>query len=92
MGDFLLGLGYRLLDSSIKRMLSGAGLSLAMATAIYKTVNSMVNEVIQNLSSAPALLLNFLGASGVDVALSLVVGALLGRATIEQARVFLTKV
>ncbi len=92
MGDFLLGIGYRLLESSVKRMLSGAGLTLVMATGIYKTVDNMINDVIQNLSSAPALLLNFLGISGVDVALSLIVGALLARATIMQAQIFLTKV
>ncbi len=92
MGEFLLGIGFRLLEGSIKRMLSGAGLSLVIATGIYKTVDSMINDVIHNLSTAPQLLLNFLGISGVDVALSMIVGALLARATIMQSQVFITKV
>lgn len=72
-------------------MFSGAGLTLAVATGIYKIVEKLVNDAIANLDDSPAFFLNLLGLSGLDVALSLIVGAMLARATIMQAQIFLAK-
>lgn len=82
--------GY-LLESTIKRLFSGAGITLAVATGIYQIAQNLINDGISTLNTAPALMLNLVGLSGLDVALSLIIGALLARATIMQAQLFLAK-
>lgn len=72
-------------------MFSGAGLTLAVATGIYQITEKLVNDAIAHLDASPAFFLNLLGLSGLDVALSLIVGAILARATIMQAQLFLAK-
>lgn len=80
-----------LLENTVKRLFSGAGITLAVATGIYQIAQKLINDGIQTLNTAPALMLNLVGLSGLDVALSLVIGALLARATIMQAQIFLAK-
>ena len=91
MGRLLTGVFNILLSTALKRMFSGAGLTLDVATGIYKIVEKLVNDAIINLDDSPAFFLNLLGLSGLDVALSLIVGAMLSRATIMQAQIFLAK-
>ncbi len=91
MLNLLLSFFNKLFETAVNRLLTGAGLTLASGAGLYTMITNLVDDVIANLSTAPQLFLNFMGLSGFDVALSLILGACIARVTITQASLFLTR-
>ena len=80
----LLTLNYWL-STALGRLLAGAGLTLAVATGIITLFES-------NFNGIPSTVASFVNIAGVDVALSLIVSALIARQGLMSAKVFIAKV
>lgn len=76
-------------SKGLKNALTGAGLGLATSQVILTLVNRYIDYAVQqmNLVSVAGLL----GLCGFDVALSIIIGALVARATIQSQAISLRK-
>lgn len=81
-----------LLSSLVKRILIGAGLALVSSNVLLGLINRYMVHAQGKLDFAYTLPLHFLGLCGADVAISILVGALIARATIEATKVGLKKI
>lgn len=91
MGNFLYNIGLSLLDIGIKRLLLGAGLGLVSYTTLKTIFDSMIEKALQSMNSGLDIALSFLGLSGLDTALSIVISAMFIRVTILSAQVHLVR-
>ena len=91
MGNFLFNIGQSLLSIGIKKALMGAGLGLASYTGLSAMLDSMITSAVVQMQGGSAVALAFLGMSGMDTALSMVMSAVLVRATIFGAGLSLIK-
>lgn len=91
MGKIIFTLGTFLLGSALKRILIGAGLGLVSSQVILSLINVYIGKAINNMDFAAGTALQFLGLSGADVALSVLIGALIARATLEASKIGLKK-
>ena len=92
MFDMLLLTLNHWLSTALGRLLAGAGLTLAVATGIITLFDSMLDKVISNFSGIPSTVASFVNIAGVDVALSLIVSALIARQGLMSVKVFTAKV
>ena len=69
----------------------GAGLGLASYAGLSTMLDSMINDAVAQMQGGSAIALAFLGMSGMDTALSMVMSAVLVRATIFGASLSLVK-
>ncbi len=86
---WLLGL---LLGSAVKRILIGAGLALISSQAIQGLIDVYIGKALNGLNFAGSSAIMFLGLSGADVAISILIDALMARAFIEASKIGLRKV
>lgn len=86
MGDLLYITGNFLLKGAIRQMLTGAGLALTTAAVSLALINQLIQRVQAELSGLPSLAIALINLSQVDAALSLMLGAVVARATINAAR------
>ena len=91
MGNFLLNIGQSLLSVGIKKALLGAGLGVASYAGLSSMLDSMINASVAQMQGGSAIALSFLGMSGMDTALSMVMSAVLVRATIFGATLSIVK-
>lgn len=91
MGNFLFNIGQSLLSIGIKKALMGAGLGLASYAGLSVMLDNMINNAVVQMQGGSAVALAFLGMSGMDTALSMVMSAVLVRATIFGASLSLVK-
>jgi hypothetical protein len=91
VGNFLFNIGQSLLSIGIKKALLGAGLGLASYAGLSTMIDSMINNATAQIQSGDAIALAMLGISGMDTALSMVLSAVLVRATIFSASLSLVK-
>lgn len=97
MGALLKKILDIVLQSSLKRVLVGAGLGLGSTFIFLTVINYYVRLLIGHLSSFGTvgqfgqIGLSLLGIAGVDTALSLVIGAYIIKFTIKKTQVFLIK-
>lgn len=91
MGKIIFTIGTYLLGSALKRILVGAGLGLVSSQVILSITNTYIGKAITNLNFSAGPALQFLGLSGADVALSVLIGALIARATLEASKIGLKK-
>lgn len=91
MGAILYRIGQWLLGEAIGKALFGAGLGLVSSQIILTLINTYINKAIAGLSFGSSKIVMFLGLSGTDVAISVLVGALIARATIEASKIGLKK-
>ena len=92
MADLLLLTLNKWLSTALGRLLVGAGLTLAVASGIVALFDSMLESVIANFDNVPATVAALVNISGVDVALSLIVSALISRQGLMAIKVFVTKI
>lgn len=92
MGDLLLLTLNQWLSTALGRLLVGAGLTLAVASGIVALFDSMLESVIANFDNVPATVAALVNISGVDVALSLIVSALISRQGLMAIKVFVAKI
>lgn len=81
-----------LLGTALKRVLIGAGLALASSYSIQSIIDTYINKALNGMNFGASTALQFLGLSGADVAISILIGALMARAFIEASRIGLRKV
>lgn len=91
MAKLLFLVGTFLLSGAIKRMLLGAGLGLISAQFILTITQRYINSSFSNMQSFGGVAVGLMGLSGLDVALSIVIGAVIARATINAMRVSIAK-
>lgn len=91
MGNFLFNIGQSLLSIGIKKALMGAGLGLASYAGLSAMLDNMITSAALQMQSGSDVALAFLGMSGMDTALSMVISAVLVRATIFGASLSLVK-
>lgn len=92
MADLLLLTLNQWLSTALGRLLAGAGLTLAVASGIVALFDSMLESVIANFDNVPATVAALVNISGVDVALSLIVSALISRQGLIAIKVFVAKI
>jgi hypothetical protein len=92
MADLLLLTLNKWLSTALGRLLVGAGLTLAVASGIVALFDSMLESVIANFDNVPATVAALVNISGVDVALSLIVSALISRQGLMAIKVFVAKI
>ncbi|MER2010372.1 MAG: DUF2523 family protein [Psychrobacillus sp.] len=92
MADLLLLTLNQWLSTALGRLLAGAGLTLAVASGITALFDSMLESVIVNFENIPATVAALVNISGVDIALSLIVSALISRQGLMAIRVFVAKI
>lgn len=79
------------LGTALKRILLGAGLALVSSQIILTTINVYINRALSGMSFNGSNAMMFLGLSGADVAISVMIGALIARATMEAMNLGLRK-
>lgn len=87
MGELIYMTGTYLLSGAIKRMLTGAGLALTTASVSITIIQSLIADVSDTLSGLPELAVALLDLSGCDVALSMILGAIVARTAIAAASI-----
>lgn len=92
MADLFLLTLNQWLSTALGRLLAGAGLTLAVASGIVALFDSMLDSVIANFDNVPATVAALVNISGVDIALSLIVSALISRQGLMVIRVFVAKI
>lgn len=73
------------------RVLLGAGLTLASYATITTVLRGFLDDSIGLLQTGDSVALAFLGISGLDTALSMVMSAVLVRSVMTGSSLFLTK-
>lgn len=91
MGNLFLSIGQTLLSIGIKKALMGAGLGLASYAGLSVMLDSIITKATLQMQGGSAIALSFLGMSGMDTALSMIMSAVLVRATIFSASLSLYK-
>lgn len=91
MGELLFRTGDLLLSTAIRRMLTGAGLTLASAGVSVAVVESLIERIESELSSLPHLAIALMNLSATDTAVSLVLSAMLSRTVVNNAHLYLTR-
>lgn len=91
MGNLLFNIGQSLLSIGIKKALMGAGLGLASYAGLSAMLDNMITSAVLQMQGGSDVALAFLGMSGMDTALSMIMSAVLVRATIFGASLSLVK-
>lgn len=91
MGELLLDTGEQLLSTAIRRMLVGAGLTLAGAGVSVAVIEDLINRLKVELGQIPDLGLALIDLSGTDTAISFILSATLSRVAIQNAQLYLTR-
>lgn len=92
MGELLLQTGHYLMASAIRRMLTGAGLTLVTASVSASVLNSLIDDFRQQLNNMPDLALALIDLSGTDIALSLMLSAILTRHALTATQLYLARI
>lgn len=91
LGDLVYKVGNSLLNGSLKRILTGAGLGVVSYAGISKLLEKIITEANATLMSGEGYILSILGLGGVDKCLSMIISAYIIRATIHGANISLVK-
>ncbi len=89
----LAGLIAKILDSResgfLRNILTGAGLTFGSTIVVTSAVKSYIAKIQGDVYSLPSELLMLMGLSNIDYAFSVVLSAVVARATMNSAGVFL---
>jgi hypothetical protein len=91
MKQMLFALTSWLLSNFAKKVLLGAGVTLVSGAVINAILSTYINKAISASSSIDPTYLGLLSISGLDHAISIIIGALVARATILAANVSIKK-
>jgi Protein of unknown function (DUF2523) len=92
MKAMLFGLSSWILSNFSKKVLMGAGVTIASGAVINIILSTYINKAISASSSINPTYLGLLSISGLDHAISIIIGALVARATLLAANLSFTKV
>ena len=85
MPKLLFMLGSWLLTNFAQKVLLGAGVAIVSSAVIQTILTSFINKAINASNSVDSTYLGLLSISGLDTGISIIVGALIARATIVAA-------
>jgi hypothetical protein len=88
----LFSLGSWLLSNFAKKVLLGAGVAIISTAVIQTVLTSFINKAINASSSIDHTYLGLLAISGLDQAISIVIGALIARAAIVATETSIRKI
>lgn len=91
MGKLLMMVGTFLMQGSVKTALLGAGLGLASAVVMKTVLERYINQALEQMQGFDSIVASFLNLSGFDIALSVVIGALIARVTMNSMKLSLIK-
>lgn len=91
MKSLLFGLTSWLLSNFARKVLLGAGVTLISGAVINIVLTTYINKAISASSQIDGTYLGLLSISGLDHAISIIVGALIARATLMAANISFTK-
>lgn len=91
MKAILFGLTSWLLSNFAKQVLLGAGLTLVSGAVINIVLTTYINKAIAASSQIDSTYLGLLSISGLDHAISIIIGALIARATLLAANLSFKK-
>lgn len=91
MKQMLFALTSWLLSNFAKKVLAGAGVTLISGAVFNAILAAYINKAITASSSINPTYLGLLSISGLDHAISIIIGALVARATLMAANVSFKK-
>ena len=75
----------------LKNVLTGAGVTLTTAGITLTALNTAIDQFKNSLGDMATTLVQFAGLAGVDVAFSLILGAITARYVQNSSKLFLSK-
>lgn len=91
MKTILFGLTSWLLSNFAKKVLLGAGVTIVSGAVINIVLTTYINKAIAASSQIDSTYLGLLSISGLDHAISIIIGALIARATLLAANLSFKK-
>ncbi|MFH7353760.1 DUF2523 domain-containing protein [Acinetobacter bereziniae] len=91
MPAMLFAIGSWLLSNFAKKVLLGAGVAIVSSAIINGILSKFIQKAIDASSSVDPTYLGLLSISGIDQAISIIIGALVARATIVASSMSLKK-
>lgn len=91
MKSILFGLTSWLLSNFAKKVLLGAGVTIVSGTVINIILTTYINKAISASNQIDSTYLGLLSISGLDHAISIIIGALIARATLLAANLSFKK-
>lgn len=91
MGELMYRTGDLLLSTAIRRMLTGAGLTLVGGGVSIAVLDGLIARLEFELSSVPQLALALMDLSATDVAISYILSAIVSRNIMNRAMVHLAR-
>lgn len=91
MMKLLVAFGEWLLKGSVRSALLGAGLGLGTAAGLLTALNIYIDRLTSQFGTLSNDVLGLLALSGVHIALSAIIGAVVFRLTMNSAKVSLMK-
>ena len=91
MKAILFGLTSWLLSNFAKKVLLGAGVTIVSGAVINIVLTTYINKAIAASSHIDSTYLGLLSISGLDHAISIIIGALIARATLLAANLSFKK-
>ena len=91
MKAILFGLTSWLLSNFAKKVLVGAGVTIVSGAVINIVLTTYINKAIATSSQIDSTYLGLLSISGLDHAISIIIGALIARATLLAANLSFKK-
>lgn len=91
MKAILFGLTSWLLSNFAKKVLLGAGVTIVSGAVINIVLTTYINKAISASSQIDSTYLGLLSISGLDHAISIIIGALIARATLLAANLSFKK-
>lgn len=88
---WLFALGSWLLTNFARQVLLGAGVALVSSAIINGILSSFIQKAINASSNVDPTYLGLLSISGLDQAISIIIGALVARATIVASTMSIKK-
>lgn len=75
----------------LKDVLTGAGLTLGSAAITLTAFNTAVSKLRSSVSQVPSDLLALMHLMGIDIAMSIIIGAIVTRYTMQSGKLILQK-
>lgn len=91
MWKMLTAFGDWLLQGSVRSALTGAGLGLGTSLVSITLVQQYIDKVVSSGNSVESDVLGLLALSGVDVALSSIIGAVIYKMTVSSTKLSLMR-
>lgn len=76
----------------LKNILTGAGLTVASTAVMTTLVNSYIDKAKSDLNTLPQAMLQLMGLSNVDYALSVILSAVVSRVFMNSQGIFVKKI